>query len=117
MEGPRRPGYYASVTGDRPPGERRGLPPPGEPVVGPVALYGQVQRYGPKQAKLTYGARVLLGLRLPDIEVAWEGPHRRVPADVMSPEWTRISNQCMREAETEARKLNRLDPQAKGLRR
>lgn len=115
MEGPRRPGYCASVTGVRHPSEKcPGLPGPGEPLRGPVALYGQVYRYGPRQARKTYVLRAVLGLRLPDVERVWKGPERPVPNDTMSTEWQATMSKCAAEAETEAERLNRLDPGATG---
>lgn len=113
MEGPRIPGYYASVTGIRPPGEslRRGE----MPSRGPVALIGQVHRYGPKQAKRTYVVRVLLNLGLPDIELVWQGPEVPVPAFTLAPEWKEKMDACMAAAEAEADRLTKLDPHARGL--
>jgi len=108
MEGPKTPGYYASVTGvrdpDEPPGIISGL--------GPVALYGQVHRYGPRQAKAYYPILAILGLT--DIEIAWKGPERAVPRDVMSEEFKRVMDLCLAEAEQKAEELNRADPGAKG---
>ena len=118
MQGPRPPGYSPSVTGVRPPGERPGLPRPGEVSHGPIALYGTVHRYGPRQARKTYLLRALLGLRMPDVECVWEGPRREVPA-VTTPGWDdehmRVIGICMREAEAKAALLNELDPEAIGL--
>ncbi len=117
MEGPSEPGYYASVTGVRPAGEKPGRPKPGEPLRGPVALYGQVYRCGPRQARKTYVLRVILGLRLPDVERVWKGPDHRVrplTPDSLG-EHMRISEVCMDAAQAEAARLNRLDPRAIGL--
>ena len=117
MEGPRTPGYYASVTGVRPPGERpgrRGLPGPGEPLRGPVALYGEVHRYGPGQQRL-YLVKFLLGLNM-DIERVWKGTEHPVPsldaAEGMD-EHLRITAICMAEAETVAASFNRRNPTAR----
>lgn len=117
MEGPRKPGYYASVGGTRRPGERPGLPKPGEPLVGPVALHGQVHRYGPGQTRF-YLLKAVLGLPM-DIECVWTGPDRPVP-ELDEPDaidmhlW--VTGICMKEAQAEAERLNRLDPKAKGIR-
>ena len=115
MEGPKSPGYYPSVSGVRPPGKPRGLPGPGEPLQGPAALYGQVYRYGPRQARKTYAIRAVLGMRLPDVERVWKGPERSVPNDTMCDQWQDVMNQCMAEAIQEAARLNTIDPKAKGL--
>ena len=112
MEGPRIPGYYASVTGIRPVKDG----PDGHS--GPVALYGQVHRYGRRQARRTYLIRALLGLGLPDIERVWKGPEIGVPALNEFGgvgEHLRVSGICLRGAEDRASHLNRLDPRAEGL--
>ena len=120
MEGPSKPGYYPSVTGVRPPGEKPGYPKPGEPLRGPISLYGQVYRYGPRQARKTYVLRVLLGMRLPDVERVWKSPEYPVPpldSHDATHEHRRITEICMRTAEAEADRLNQLDPRAVGLRK
>lgn len=118
-EGPREPGYYASVTGRRPPGERPGYPRPGEPLRGPVALYGQVHRYGPRQARKTYMLRLLLGMGLPDIERVWKGPEIPVPSLEGTggvDDHMRVTRICMAAAQAEAKRLNAADPRARGRR-
>jgi hypothetical protein len=114
MEGPHPPGYSPSVTGVRAPDKPRGLPRLGKPIRGPVALYGQVYRYGPRQARKTYVLRALLGMRLPDIECVWRGPERAVPNDTMSDEWQATMNKCAAEATVLADLLNTIDPGATG---
>lgn len=111
MEGPRSPGYYGSVTGERPPDERDG-----ERGRGPVALYGEVHRYGPRQARKTYALRVLFGMRLPDVELVWTGPKLPVPEDVGSAEWQRVMRKCQAVAEAQAKRFSLRDPQARGTR-
>lgn len=119
MEGPREPGYYASVTGVRPPDEQPGLPATGEPLRGPVALYGQVHRYGPGHRRF-YLLKHFLGLNT-DIERVWKGPERRVLPLNGGATWAtvhmQVSNICMLEAQKEATRLNALDPGARGRRR
>lgn len=105
MEGTRKPGYYASVTGRRPPGEPRRRPGPGEPLRGPEALYGEVHRYGPRSG----------GGLFQKIEVAWKSEEHPVPEDVMSARWMQIMDRLMKDAEKEADRLTNLDPEAKGL--
>lgn len=110
MEGPLIPGYYPLVQGVRPLGE-----PPGPPTRGPVALYGEVWRYGPRQARWTTGLRLLLGLKLPDVERVWKGPVRQVPPDVSSEEWQRAMDQCFAETSAESARLSEADPEATGV--
>ncbi len=99
MDGPYEPGYYPSVTSVRAAGELR-------------ALYGQVHRYGPEQAKKTHLARVILSLRKrPEIKRVWRGPERLVPHDGLSER--QIRELCMEEAKAEAHRLTELDSHAR----
>lgn len=111
MEGVRQPGYYPSVTGSRPDGQRRGFPKPGDAERGPVTLYGQVHRYGPKN-----GNPLLMLIGRPDVERVWKGEEYPAPP-VSSPEFSELLDVCMAEAQAEAERLNKLDPKGLGLER
>ncbi len=100
MDGPYEPGYYPSVTGVRSAGELR-------------AIYGQVHRYGPEQAKKSHLARVILSLRKrPEIKRVWRGPEHPIPHEELS--YDEVRGLCMREARVEAQRLTGLDPHARG---
>ena len=100
MEGPREPGYYASVTGRRPPGERQGRPRPGEPRQGPVAIFGQVHLYGPKG---------LFGRQ--KVERVWDGKEYPTPEGLGMDRFGKLMDKAMGEAEEIAEHFNLKDPQ------
>ena len=84
-----------------------------------MALYGQVHRYGPRQARKTYMLRLLLGMGLPDIERVWKGPEIPVPSLEGTggvDDHMRVTRICMAAAQAEAKRLNAADPRARGRR-
>jgi hypothetical protein len=106
VEGPSNPGYYESVTGVR--------PVPDGPGKGPTHLYGQVHRYGRQVQGVRRWVRIMLWLPLQDVECVWTGPLIPVPNDPADPAWQQAMRECERQASAQAKRFQRLDPDARG---
>jgi hypothetical protein len=56
----------------------------------------------------------MLWLPLQDVECVWTGPLIPVPNDPADPAWQQAMRECERQASAQAKRFQRLDPDARG---